>query len=206
MNIRLKHIRSLVHCGNRKIGTNTMIFNMCSATHCPNRIAGLCVVCEYCYALKAEKLYPEVLPYRIRQEKYWNNTDINTIIDDFCNFVSHKYIKVEYFRYNESGDFRSLEDIRKLHLLSSALYKNFGIITYGYSASVNIISEYLKSYLLPKNLIIKTSGYNIIGMPSTRVIGKNEIVPNGYKLCPMKNCMTKCKLCIKNINVAFRKH
>lgn len=97
--LKLKHIRSLMHCGNRKIGTNTMIFNMCSAYSCPNRISGLCLVCKHCYALKAEKLYPEVLPYRIRQEKYWNNTDINTIIDDFCNFVSHKYIKVEYFRY-----------------------------------------------------------------------------------------------------------
>lgn len=210
MNIELKNqlkiVRSLVHVGNLKIGHNTMIFNMCPAKNCPSRTLGLCRVCLWCYADKAEKLYPEVLPYRTRQEMYWNSADVNTIIDDFKLFITHKYKKVEFFRYNESGDFRTLNDIEKLRKIASHLYKSFGIITCGYTARIDLMREYLKHHRLPKYLIIKTSGYEISGTNSTCVIENGERVPKGYVLCPGKNCMTECRLCTKKCNIAFRKH
>ena len=92
--------------GNKKIGKDTLIFNMGSATNCPSKKLGLCKHCDKCYALKAEKMYPQVLPFRQKQEKYWLNTSIDLIIDDFVlALTKHKNIK--YVRFNESGDFHS---------------------------------------------------------------------------------------------------
>ena len=69
--------------GNKKIGTNTLIFNMCSATDCPSKKRGLCQLpdTKYCYAFGAEIRYKAVLAYRRRQEKAWDKlsaTDIAT--------------------------------------------------------------------------------------------------------------------------------
>lgn len=210
MNIKsknqLKIVRSLVHVGNLKIGRNTMIFNMCSARNCPSRALGLCRVCLWCYADKAEKFYKRVLPYRLRQEWYWNSADVNTVIDDFTLFVGSKRKKVEYFRFNEAGDFGNINDIIKLRKIALSLYKSFGIITYGYTARIDLVREYLKHHRLPPYLITKTSGYEISGTNSTCVIKNGESVPKGYVLCPGKNCMTECRLCTKKCNIAFRKH
>lgn len=202
----MKNIRKLLHCSNRKLPNTTMIFNLCSATGCPSAKLGLCKMGKKCYALKAERLYPEVLPYRTRQEKYWNDTDVSVILDDFLGYIRSKYKKVKYFRFNESGDFNSLDDIWKLHCIALTLYKQFKIITYGYTARYDLLQEYLTKFTLPKYFVVKTSGYEISGTTSTCVINKGSQVPENYKLCPVEGCMTKCKMCIKHINVAFRKH
>lgn len=64
--------------GNTKIGPDTMVLNLTSATDCPSRRLGLCQLDNPadCYALKAERhYYTTVLPYRRRQAAYWaNNT------------------------------------------------------------------------------------------------------------------------------------
>lgn len=203
---RLKKIRSLVHCGNRKLSTDTMITNMCTGRDCPAAKLGLCKNRKICYTLKSERLYPEVLPYRRRQQEYWHNTDVGTIIDDYCLFLDHKYVKVRQFRYNESGDFLTTADIEKLHEIAIALHRKYQIITYGYSARVDLMSEYIKHTHLQRYFVVKLSGYEIPGLNSTCVVNKNEQVPTGYKLCPGKNCMSKCRMCLKRVNVAFRKH
>ena len=59
--------------GNKKIGNDTLIFNMGSATDCPSKKLGLCRHCDKCYALKAERQYPQVRPFRDRQADYWLN-------------------------------------------------------------------------------------------------------------------------------------
>lgn len=202
----MNRLKSIIHTGNRKIDRNTIIFNMGSATNCPSRKLGLCKVCNQCYALKAERLYKEVLPYRERQAEYWNKTDISVILDDFNNYIKSKRKKVEYFRYNESGDFDSTDDIWKLHCIAATLNKNFGIITYGYTARKDLLKKYLKNHTLQEFFIIKLSGYTMNGISSTCVIQKNEIIPENYVLCSGKNCMTACKLCTKHVNIAFRKH
>lgn len=202
----MKNMNKLVQCGNMKLPKTTMIFNMCSATACPAAKLGFCKVRKKCYALKAERVYPQVLPYRTRQEKYWNGTDVSVIIDDFSGYIRSKRIKITHFRFNESGDINSIADVEKLLKIAQSLYKQFKIITYGYTARYDIMSEYLKNHTLPKYLIIKTSGYEISETKSTCVIKKGEAVPENYKLCPVKGCMIKCKMCIKHINVAFREH
>ena len=64
-----------ISIGNKKLPKTTAIFNMGAATDCPSLELGLCqaFVGEklVCYAMKAESgLYPDVLPYRRRQESF----------------------------------------------------------------------------------------------------------------------------------------
>ena len=58
--------------GNRKLPKSNLIFNLCAAADCPSRALGMCQLgadgCG-CYADTSERVYPDVLPYRRRQEK-----------------------------------------------------------------------------------------------------------------------------------------
>ena len=68
-----EHLKKLVQFGNNKLPKTTVIFNMGPAKECPANALGLCELGKTgkCYAMKAERLYPQVLPYRIRQKNYW---------------------------------------------------------------------------------------------------------------------------------------
>jgi len=83
--------------GNRKMKIPT--FSLPSIMTCPNATP-LCK--KYCYAKKAERAYPNVLPSRTRNY-------IESGFDDFVINVSKYIIKkgFEYFRIHESGDFYS---------------------------------------------------------------------------------------------------
>ena len=103
-----------VSYGNRKLGRDTMILNMGSAKNCPSKKLGLCKVCKICYASKAEKLYPNVLPYRNRQAKYWSKRNAETISADIMADVKRKRNPIKKFRFSEAGDFRTQKDVDKM--------------------------------------------------------------------------------------------
>jgi len=106
--------------GNKKIGKNTLIFNISSATDCVNRKNGVCTI-KNCYALKAEKLYPQVLPYRKRQAKYFKETNFTDIIFAIKYILSHKRKPIKYIRINEAGDFSKQKEIDKLYAIAKHL-------------------------------------------------------------------------------------
>jgi hypothetical protein len=80
--------------------------------------------------MKAEKLYPNVLPYRERQAEFWRSCDAAEFLNQFNK---EKTKNIKYFRFNESGDFQSQADVDKMNLISLGL-KTQGITTYGYTA------------------------------------------------------------------------
>lgn len=128
--------------GNHKIGKDTLIFNMGSATHCPSKKLGLCMITnagKKCYALKAEQQYKDCLPFRDRQAKYWkHSTQMRIAVDMYNAVLKHKNIK--YVRFNESGDFENQFDVVKLKYIARnvarAMKERFNrkIIFYGYTA------------------------------------------------------------------------
>ena len=63
---------------NRKVGSDTAIVNMCSATDCPAMKLGLCQVGGHkkCYAMKSERIWPNVLKSRRKQEKIWDTITV----------------------------------------------------------------------------------------------------------------------------------
>lgn len=144
-----------VKYGNMKIGNDTIIFNMTSATDCISAKLGLCQLCpvsspntpttvernesrvkslKKCYAHKAEVQYPNVLPYRRRQAKQWAYNSVQSIANDLVKQIKAKRVKIKYFRFNESGDFRHYRDIVKLSAIADILWAECKVSTYGYTA------------------------------------------------------------------------
>lgn len=183
-----------VTIGNRKLGQDTMIINMGSATDCPSRALGYCRVRD-CYALKAERLHPQVLPYRRRQEAYWRNTKATQILHDI-RVILRRFPKIRFIRFNESGDFWSQDDITKLDFLAVMLDK---VEIYGYSARKDLNFQ-------GAQFRCKSSGHDNGNNGQTIVIPKTATAPAGYKLCPT-DCRV-CNLCKsgRGYNIAFHKH
>jgi hypothetical protein len=119
--------------GNMKIGKDTLIFNMGSATTCVAKELGLCAVAKDCYAMKAEIQYPQVKPYRDRQEILWRETSASEFAEAVVGIASRKRSPIKYLRMNESGDFASQADVDKLTMIAVIL-RSHGIKTYTYSA------------------------------------------------------------------------
>lgn len=141
--------------GNSKIGKDTIIVNMGSATDCVSYKLGLCKIGQrICYAMKAERQYPSVLPYRRRQMEYWRFTAPADIAFDIYSIVKrHKGIK--YVRFSEAGDFSTQRDVEKLFLVAKVL-AGLRVVVYGYTARRD-----LDFTARPSNCVMQGSGFMI---------------------------------------------
>jgi len=189
----------LISTGNRKIAKNTAIFNLNSGTDCPMKDNCFFGQTKKCYALKAERLYKNCLPYRRRQSQYWNNTSLEIKISDFLEFFKRKKT-IEYLRINEAGDLRNVQDLKDLDTIAGILKAAYNINTYTYTHNLQAISEYT-----PKNLTVNlsidsgndcsqyrplTEKYNVfVGLDSIRFK-----TSTGFH-CPGSGCMSTCKRC-----------
>lgn len=188
--------------GNHKLSNNVAIFNMSPADTCPSKILGLCLVSNNnikCYAEKAEKIYPAVLPARKKQEIEWKEKTKEQLLEEFYNKIKKRKKETKYLRYNESGDFHNQEDITKLSYIADGL-KTIDIITFGYSARSDL--DFSKAKFLCKG-----SGFEA-NNGICRVFNKNEETPEGYIVCPADKCKTTCNLCKINYpyKIGFIKH
>jgi hypothetical protein len=121
--------------GNSKIADSVAIFNMNSATDCPNAKTENCQVpWSDCYAHKAENMYNNTLPYRRRQEYLWDCLDAETWAKAFLAAVSRKRKPVNAVRFSEAGDFRHTGDIIKVDRIAEIMSEK-DITVYTYSAS-----------------------------------------------------------------------
>ena len=195
--------------GNLKIGKDTLIFNMGSATDCPSLKLGYCKLGKKCYAYKAENMYPQVKPYRDKQARYWKACFSNDFIVDFGNILK-KYPKalkdIKYLRLNESGDFYSQACIDKLSTISSYLKVLFNITTYTYTARKDL--DFSKAHFLVKGSS-NNAGNNgkCIARPAAKLIsGSNIYYERGkqYELC-VGDCR-ECYLCKRknNVDIVFK--
>jgi len=130
--------------GNRKISKNTAIFNMNSATDCPNAKTkengesetGMCQVpWKDCYAHRAEDgLSPEALDKHRRQQYLWDNVDAVTFAKALKHCFKRKKRDIIAVRFSESGDFRHRGDIIKVNRIAKMIDQS----TYTYSASYKL--------------------------------------------------------------------
>jgi hypothetical protein len=206
-----KHNGLEVKLGNRKIGTDTIIFNMGPAKTCPSLELGLCKVpVGRCYARKAECQYKNTVPaYRERQANYWQWVTKEQFFSNLVELLGKFRVKrdgkliplmeaVKYFRFNESGDFYTQKCIEKLSYTTGGL-KLAGITTYGYSARADFDFSNVQ-------FLVKSSGYENGNNGSTRVITKRSERVKGEVICP--GACSKCDLCkVDNkLNIAFLLH
>lgn len=129
-----------IQSGNQKVSKYTAIFNMGSATDCPNfgtlesgeSETGLCQVPkDACYAKKAEDMYPQSLPYRRRQEYLWDCMTPELWAKAFECLNDRKRNKFDSIRFSEAGDFRSNADIIRVNRIAELV----SVPVYTYSAS-----------------------------------------------------------------------
>lgn len=175
--------------GNKKVPKSTAIFNMTTAHNCPSMKLGLCKAAEQgakCYAKKAEYLYPMVLPYRKRQEKFWKKVSAKEFANQFMAINAVKHKKFNALRLNESGDFNSQECVDKAENIARILEKN-GIITYLYTSRSDL------DYRKVKALRISGSNFKLPGITNVfKIIKHKENLPNGWGMCAMN-----CRICHK---------
>lgn len=168
----------LFSIGNRKIGRDTAIFNITSAADCQADKLGLCKISDKCYAKKAEKMYKDCLPYRNRQTKFWDNTNIETFIETFKYNVLTRNIK--YLRFQESGDFRTQSDVQKLSEIANELKGIVKCYTYTarYDLDFSNVSE---------NLVINGSGFMVDNC--------FYVIHNESEMIDKFLCCGNCRIC-----------
>jgi hypothetical protein len=132
--------------GNNKIAKNTGIFNMNSATDCPNADStkddqadtGVCQVpWESCYAHKAENVYDSALKKRRLQEFFWDSVDAQTFAEALLRVKSRKRSAFEYLRFSESGDFRHKGDVKKVDIIAEIVSPEIEVYTYSASHKID---------------------------------------------------------------------
>lgn len=197
--------------GNLKLGNDTIILNMGSAADCPSKTLGHCKVCRECYAAKAERLYPQVLPFRKRQARYWLSTTKEQNAADLIGALSvgRRAERIKWFRINESGDFWSQDCVDKLDYIAAVLKKRFGIRTYGYTARKDLDFGRLSS-----SIALRGSGHFNAPHGSTTVLrlpknSKNRTIDidgKRYSICPMDcRVCNRCKT-RRQLNIVFPLH
>jgi len=194
-------LKKLVSFGNKKLPKSTAILNMGSANSCPSDALGLCNVSKICYAKKAEKHYPNVEPYRDRQQAYWLSTSATDIVSDLLLKFARRRTKTRALRLNESGDFWSQDCVTKAEEIARLLKNQIRVYVYtarrdlDFSACKHLIvngsnfkSEGVKrsfTAMTPRQIRqLQTS--NVSGLLGDAVVN----------ICPM-DC-TICALCASN--------
>jgi len=176
--------------GNKKLPSSTAIFNMHPAHNCIAKKLGLCKAAEQgakCYAFKAEYLYPNVLPYRKRQEKFWKKISAEKFANQFMAINAVKRKKFTMLRLSESGDFFDQTSVDKAEEIAKRLNtSNIKMYTYTSRSDLN--------FSKCENLIVVGSGFMKKGLAGQFNIVKNlKNRPKGFGICPM-NCR-KCNRC-----------
>lgn len=189
-------LKDLLSFGNSKVGNDTAIFNMNAALDCPSEKLGLCKHAKNCYAKKAERIYPQTLPYRRKQEIYWDSVDVDTFVTEFKDSIKKKKNPIKYLRISESGDFKTQADFDKLNEIAEKLKGT--VVVYTYTAR-----EDLNYDKISDNLIVNGSGFMVSN--NFYVIDKVGDEIDKY-VCP-GSCLN-CNLCkrAKNRAIAVLKH
>ena len=148
--------------GNRKLTNNEntrfMIWNLPAVKTCPFRTA----LCEKsCYARKAERVYPQVLPSRERNyEESLSPEFVENMIFTIESLLNSKGFKGKkaVFRIHESGDFYNFEYTMKWVQIAQHFENDPRIVFLAYTKSiVHFIACGYGTNFFPSNLVVRSS-------------------------------------------------
>lgn len=182
-----------VKFGNHKIAKNVAIFNMNSATDCPNADTEHCQVpWSDCYAHQSETAYPQALPFRRRQEILWDSVDAETFALALQDLFSRKQRDIVAIRFSQAGDFRNDHDITKVNAIAEIIEP----IVYTYSAS-----DYLSWDRATHFTVNASNDRRDYGDRRFGAIAEETDLPDGAVLCPFDKSdgdikCGECRLCI----------
>jgi len=181
-----------------------LIWNLPSQETCPKSTEECR---KWCYAKKAERIYPQVLPFR--RDNLWHSKTRSFVLNMFniiSNHIKRDRTKPEQVRIHESGDFYNQDYLNDWIELSKQFPKQ---IFYAYTKSYHL--DFSKR---PKNFIVllsddnkKLSKYNNKFDGIASVSNKIDLKSSSW------NCLGDCKICTycyskPNVfkNLFFNKH
>jgi len=210
--------------GNSKVGTDTVIVNMSSATECMSRILGVCPLGDDCYALADEKRFDDI---RVANDLHGVQWDCATPEEMAFALMSVQKndSSIKYVRLNEAGEIRNLptmkgllkrvkpedqeklkgvDDILKLKQLGAILLdQGSDLLLYTYTHRRDI-SDQMKD--LGTNIVIQGSGFMVDNafMPLSFkgfMAVEDEIESGaptvmGYSRDKVKQCFGSCRECM----------
>ena len=196
--------------GNKKLGTDTIIFNMGSATDCPSLKLGMCQVCKdknLCYAFKAERQYVgderNIKRARDVQHQQWKTFSVEKMIQEIIE-LAKKHKGVRYLRVNESGDFYGAEDVKKISDIAEGVK---GVVkVYMYTARKDLAESGVFEGL-SSNLTINGSGFMVHN--AFIALDHDEFNKNiTEKSIQCRGDCRVCQLCkwTRGINIPIRVH
>lgn len=196
---QIEYVIKHISIGNKKIGKDTMIFNMQPALKCSSALLGLCKNADICYAKKAETMYKNSYKFRQRQEIIWKHINGYVIFMAMERIIEKKRKqKIKYFRFSEAGDFPNSDSVEKLASIAKPLLTYHNVITYGYTARRDLNMDDIR-----KHAIVNGSDYMLDNM----FIAVDEFDPRiSPFLCP-GDCAI-CHMCKRKsgIIIQVKKH
>ena len=162
--------------GNSKVPFR--VVNLCAAADCPSRKLGMCQCPDKCYADKAERQYPQVLPFRRRQADFWKHASFAEIItaankiEEESNRATSAMMKRKVLRFSEAGDFASQSQVARFALFAKTLI-GLGWQVYGYTARIDLDLKALLKLGVKINLsrdckryANRTNRFRVVSVPS----------------------------------------
>jgi len=191
----------MLNYGNKKLPKTTGIFNIPSRITCPGRTA----FCENkCYALKAERLYPQVLPFRKRNFEASRRPDFPDLM---IKAIGSRPGKINMIRIHESGDFYSQAYLDKWIRIAGAFPD---LIFYAYTKSF-----YLNFTGKPSNLILIASfDHTTRAIDRLNYESKKKFFRNSFTIIDKNKkatCPADCRICQKcvtgrNLKITVNQH
>ena len=182
--------------GNTKVPYR--VVNMCAARDCPSRKLGLCQCPSQCYADKAERQYPEVLPFRRRQGKFWKQATPGTVLvaanrmEQERTRARSKRMRKRVLRFSEAGDFKDQGQVNLFAIFAHRLI-SLGWTVYGYTARIDLDLSPMLSVGVKVNLSgdsrklkKKTNRFLVVPVAS----GNNFTCPGDCSLCSVCRSVT----------------
>ena len=190
-----------VSFGNKKLPKDTLIFNIPAVNTCPGKTE-FCA--SKCYAVKAERLYPQVLPARKHNLKLSLSPDFVSLM---IGTIAKYQKKIKQIRIHEAGDFYSQAYLDSWFLIA----KEFpGIVFYAYTKSFH-----LEFSAKPSNFVLIASfdqsttekAYALYQFRQKYFDNTFRIVQKGASANCIQDC-TKCHLCwsAKGLNLTVNVH
>lgn len=190
-----------VSFGNKKLPDTTMIFNLPAVKTCPGKTSFCSTAC---YALKAERLYPQVYPARKHNLKLSLSENFVELMTDKINSVLHK---INTVRIHESGDFYTQAYLLKWYEIALrfpklkfyAYTKSFMLDFIGKPDNFVLIASFDDSSTVQAKLMYDSKrGY---------LDNTFSIVPKNAQASCIQDCTT-CNACwmSKGLNITVNKH
>lgn len=187
--------------GNKKL--KCPIFNLPTGITCKD-----CVECaKYCYAKKAERLYPQVRPCRMRNYE-------ESLKDSFVENMIEAIPQVLYFRIHESGDYYSEEYVLKWYEIAKAFPKTtfFSYTKRDDVFTLELLEQKPNNFLVIYSLDkVRTSIEGLEVPPGFDKLALTHATDNNCPAIDDKSikCMKHCFLCVTENDhniIVFRKH